>query len=252
MTYGFILTRHVRDKTTNEYWNRCVKCIRTFYPDKKIVVIDDNSNKAYVVPDFEYKNITYIESEYPGAGELLPFYYLLKHAFFPQAVIIHDSVFFQKRVRFELLSNVKVMPLWHFDYNENVYDCLQLANGLTRSDIVQEKIRVNPVEYFGFRPSNKWYGCFGVQCYISLRFLRHIQGRYNINALLKVVRTRRLRCCLERIFGAIFHIECQELSSRPSLLGNIWKYEKWGYTYREYIASSMYKNKPLVKVWTGR
>ena len=38
-TYGFIITRHVNSEKTNKYWNKCVKCIRTFYPLKKIIII---------------------------------------------------------------------------------------------------------------------------------------------------------------------------------------------------------------------
>jgi hypothetical protein len=56
MSYGFIVLRHVNSALTNEYWNECVKCIRRFYPQKKIVVIDDNSNKDFVKADFEYQN----------------------------------------------------------------------------------------------------------------------------------------------------------------------------------------------------
>ena len=45
--FGFIITRHVNSPTTNKYWNQCVKCIRTFYPFVKIVIIDDKPN-AYI------------------------------------------------------------------------------------------------------------------------------------------------------------------------------------------------------------
>jgi len=42
--FGFIITRHVNSETTNKYWNFCIQSIRRFYPFKKIVVIDDNSD----------------------------------------------------------------------------------------------------------------------------------------------------------------------------------------------------------------
>ena len=100
-SYGFIITRHVNSEKTNNYWNRCVKLIRTFYPHRKIVVIDDNSNQDFVKAEFEYKNVIYEQSEYPGRGELLPYTYFLKNHYFDNAVIIHDSVFFHKRVNFE-------------------------------------------------------------------------------------------------------------------------------------------------------
>jgi nucleoside-diphosphate-sugar epimerase len=51
MSYGFIILRHVNSELTNEYWNECVRCIRRFYPLRKIVVIDDNSNKDFVKAD---------------------------------------------------------------------------------------------------------------------------------------------------------------------------------------------------------
>ena len=55
--YGFIITRHVNSELTNKYWNQSVKLIRTLYPLRKIVIIDDNSNQEFVKADFNYKNI---------------------------------------------------------------------------------------------------------------------------------------------------------------------------------------------------
>jgi len=122
-SYGFIITRHVNSEKTNNYWNRCIKLIITFYPHKKIVIIDDNSNQDFVKTEFEYKNVIYEKSEYPGRGELLPYIYFLKNHYFDNAIIIHDSVFFHKRVEFEKLINmgVEVLPLWHFDADKENY-----------------------------------------------------------------------------------------------------------------------------------
>ena len=100
-SFGFIITRHVNSESTNRYWNHSVKCLRTLYPLKKIIIIDDNSNYNFVKADFNYKNIEIIQSEFKGRGELLPYYYYLKNKFFENAVILHDSVFFHKRVYFE-------------------------------------------------------------------------------------------------------------------------------------------------------
>ena len=99
--FGFIITRHVNSVKTNKYWNHSVKLLRTFYPLKKIVIIDDNSNYDYVNSEFEYKNLHIIQSEFHGRGELLPYYYFLKYKFFQNAIIIHDSVFFHMRINFE-------------------------------------------------------------------------------------------------------------------------------------------------------
>ena len=78
-SFGFIITRHVNSETTNRYWNHSVKLLRSFYPERKIVIIDDNSNQNFVKADFDYKNVEIIQSEFPGRGELLPYYYYLKN-----------------------------------------------------------------------------------------------------------------------------------------------------------------------------
>ena len=113
-SFGFIITRHVNSSLTNKYWNNSVKLLRTFYPNCKIVIIDDNSNQPFVNAEHDYANVQIIQSEFPGRGELLPYYYYIKHKFFDNAVILHDSVFIHKRVNFEKLIGIRVMPIWHF------------------------------------------------------------------------------------------------------------------------------------------
>ena len=133
-SFGFIITRHVNSESTNRYWNHSVKCLRTLYPLKKIIIIDDNSNYNFVKADFNYKNIEIIQSEFKGRGELLPYYYYLKNKFFENAVILHDSVFFHKRVYFEKFLGLKVIPLWFFyPDKENVVNTLRISNNLSNS-----------------------------------------------------------------------------------------------------------------------
>jgi hypothetical protein len=96
--YGFIMTRHVNSEMTNNYWNQNIKCIRRFYPLIKIVVIDDNSNYDFVKPEYNYKNVEIIQSEFKGRGELLPYYYFYKNKFFENAFIIHDSIFIHRKI----------------------------------------------------------------------------------------------------------------------------------------------------------
>ena len=52
--YGFIITRHVNSEITNKYWNKCIQHIRINYPNKKIVVIDDNSKKEFLNSLFKF------------------------------------------------------------------------------------------------------------------------------------------------------------------------------------------------------
>jgi hypothetical protein len=254
-TYGFIITRHVNSEKTNNYWNYCIQCIRRFYPFRKIIIIDDNSNPAFIKPYEEYTNIEVVHSEYPRRGELLPLYYFYKNNYFENAVILHDSVFFQKRILFEAFVNKNsILPLWHFEYKtEDTDNCTRLCNFLKNADDIREKVSNSTVSTFGIRPTDKWSGCFGIQCFINRAFLLYIENKYNIFGLLKTVQTRRDRCSLERVMGAIFFTENSRLYKNKSILGNILHpINNWGLTFEQYMKNREKITLPLVKVWTGR
>ena len=255
--YGFIISRHVNSELTNNYWNTCIKCIRRFYPLKKIVIIDDNSDKEFLKADYDYRNIEIINSEYPGRGELLPYYYFHKYKWFNNAVIIHDGIFFNARIHFEKYIGLRVLPLWHFNADdENYLNSYRLIAPLNNKYIINEKIMSGSNKNLVIQLQNKidWYGCFGVQSFINLRFLNHLQHKYNLFKLLTVVKCRADRCCLERIFGILFHTEAPETLKLKSLFGNIFTYTAWGYTFDEYKTDCIEHNpvKKVVKVWTGR
>lgn len=251
--FGFIISRHVNSEKTNNYWNHSVKMLRRLYPFCKIVIIDDNSNYNFVKADHEYNDIQIIQSEFPKRGELLPYYYYLKNRFFKNAIIIHDSVFFHKRINFELYDGIDVLPLWHFNSDkENVYNTARIIKKLRNRSAIEAKLLHD--NYIMKMKLDKWCGCYGVQCYISLNFLERLENRYGITNLLSEVNCRSDRCCLERIFGAIFFTECPNLFSKKSLFGNIMTYDRWGYTYDEYMKDLNDKKLPraFIKVWTGR
>jgi hypothetical protein len=252
-TFGFIIIRHVNSEKTNKYWNHNIKLLRTFYPLTKIVIIDDNSNYEFVKHEFEYTNLEVIQSEFPRRGELLPYYYYLKNKFFPNAVIIHDSVFFHKRINFEGLNGMKVLPLWFFHSDkENIENTKKIARHLKNSYSIQEKL-TGGVNMLGLNPG-KWSGCFGVQSYINLKFLERIEQKYGITRLIPTINCRADRCSLERIFGVIFCSESPKLSVGKSLLGNIMNYQPWGYSFDQYTEDLKKGSiqKVVVKVWTGR
>lgn len=249
--YGFIISRHVTCSKTNRYWNNAVISIRTLYPFKKIVIIDDNSNQAFVRAFFNYNNIIFINSEYEKRGELLPYYYFYKYKFFKNAVIIHDSVFIRKRIAFEKIIGKSVIPLWHFDADrEHMNERRFLVQRLKNNKEISEMISSSS----SFLSHKKWVGCFGVQSFINLEFLEHIENKYNLFNLLYSVKCRADRCALERIFGVIFCVERTDLYRNKSILGHIHKYSKWGYTFEEFVRDRSKKQifHPVVKVWTGR
>ena len=198
--YGFIITRHVNSEQTNKYWNQAVKLIRRIYPLRQIVIIDDNSNPEFVKADFDYQNLTVIQSEYHKRGELLPFYYYLKYKWFPKAVIIHDSLFIHKKIPFEKFS-IPVMPLWHHVYDkENINNLRRIASSLKQNRLLLHKINEPDKLMFGLDGSHKFNLCFGCQCFIQLSFLETLERKYNITNLTNVIHNRTDRCSLERIF----------------------------------------------------
>jgi hypothetical protein len=58
---------------------------------------------------------------------------------------------------------------------------------------------------------------------------------------------------LERIFGCLFFAE-YKFSNKKALLGDIMKYQKYGYSYKQYVNDIKKGRLPktIVKVWTGR
>ena len=254
--YGFIITRHVNSEITNRYWNQAVKLIRTYYPLRKIVVIDDNSNQEFIKTDFEYKNLTVIQSEFPKRGELLPYIYYLKYKWFPNAVIIHDSLFIHRKFPFEKM-NCHVLPLWHHMYDkENLNNLVRLAASLKNNAYLINKLykKEEIVDYMGFT-DNKFNLCFGCQCYIKLTFLESLENKYGITNLVHVVHNRTDRCALERILGLLFCEEYPRLLRTNSLFGDIMQQPRaFSYNYNDYN-NDLKQNKvinPFVKVWTGR
>jgi len=256
-SYGFIITRHVNSETTNKYWNRCVQCLRRYYPLQKIIIIDDNSKQLLVKAEREYENIEIIQSEHPGRGELLPFYYLLKYKYFANAVILHDSVFFHTRIKFEnLIGKAKVVSLWHFEGDkENSSNSLKVASPMRNRSAVDTHLNFLDMP-LGFISTGKWTGCFGCQCFIHLKFLEHLENKYAITKMVSSVKNRTDRCSLERIMGVLFFLEGNGKAMRlTSILGNIFHHQSFEkYRYENYVEDLKRNQLPrgVIKIWTGR
>lgn len=144
------------------------------------------------------------------------------------------------------------MPLWFFyPDKENIDNTNRITSYLINNQGLYSKINNESIISL---QHNKWFGCFGVQSYISLPFLENIEQKYKITNLINAVKCRSDRCCLERIFGCIFYTECPRIIRQKSLLGDIMKYHKWGYNYNQYEEDFKQNKVPkiIVKVWTGR
>lgn len=234
---GCIITRHVRSHETNAYWIKCCTCIRNVYPDMPIVIIDDGSNPEYLTP-VTFPNCEVIQSEFIGRGELLPYYYLVTRKLFAKAMILHDSVFIQAPVDFASVRDVRF--LWDFPMRDG--DMFAEVTELLRQHF-QWNISFE-------RYTTAYRGCFGVQSIITYEFLRDLTQKVPFFSLMEVIKTRRLRMALERIFA----ICCYE-STRvdPPICGDIFNEPfAWFYKFNDYCRGPGYPQSTLVKVWTGR
>ena len=246
---GFIILRHVNSSRANQYWQRSYDCIRKFHPDEKIVIIDDNSNQSFLT-EKHLTNCEIIWGEFPGRGELLPYYYFWKHKFFKKALIIHDSVFLMKKFNFENISPVKFIWYCSHDWDETWAELNQInkleSKDLLKKFYVQKKL---------------WWTCQGVQSCLELSFLEKLQTKYALFNLLDHIKCRLDRMSLERTFAIICTLECEGLRVTPSVAGLLHSYlwdnsiKHHEYPYELYLkrANDIDPDKfPLIKVFTGR
>lgn len=239
-SYGFIILRHVNSKKTNLYWQECYDCIRKFHPENKIIIIDDASKYEYITPK-DLRNTTLIQSEYPGRGELLPYYYFLQTKFVDTVCILHDSAFLNGPVKFNTVNLYTI--LWDFDHlNDQIEDERRIINSLNNSKLLL-KFHEN---------KSYWKGCFGGMTIITYLYLKHLDKLYDFSKLLDYILNRYNRMSFERIIACMLQ---SVYKPQPlSLLGNIANYGKssFTYTYDEYLQNNKQSKLPIIKVWSGR
>jgi hypothetical protein len=241
---GFIIIRYVNSEKTNLLWQECYKCIRKYY-DNKIIIIDDNSDTSFLT-QLDMIGVEIIQSEFPKRAELLPYYYFLKHAWFDNAVILHDSVFIQSPIKFDKYNKF----LWHFVSHEwdNIYGEMEVIGNLKNSGDILNL----------YSEKERWFGCFGVMSVITYNMIHDINSKYNFFSLLSVIKSRPKRMMLERIFAAALWYEASLTMDNCSYFGNIQAYCNWGfneaYTMENYILDrdAGKITLPIVKLWSGR
>ena len=239
MLVGFIMLRHVNNEETNQYWIHCYNCIRKYYPENKILIIDDNSNYKFVTNEKLYETHI-IKSEYPKRGELLPYYYYLHNKLFDSAIIIHDSVFINKYID---LSVKKYKILWTFEHKwDQTQDETRIINVFNDSELKQF-----------YEKKNLWKGCFGGMSIITHDYLTFINDKYDISKLLDCILNRYNRMSFERVIACLL----QKNGDKETLFGDIFKYvgikekdnkpNKLGFKDKD-----KYSHLPFIKIWSGR
>ncbi len=233
-THGFIILRHMNDEKSSNYWLISYNNIRKYYSDNIILIIDDNSKKEFINLELEKKlhNTIIINSEFEGRGEILPYYYYLKNKLFDTACIIHDSVFINSNIDFDI---DKYQFLWNFGHTyDQIEDEEKMINVFNNNELIEF-----------YKNKDLWCGCFGCMMIIEYDFLKIINDKYDLSLLLDYVKTRYNRMSLERVLACIFQSEYK----MTCLLNDINNYCPFGLTIDkiEYVS-----HLPIIKVWSYR
>lgn len=247
-TIGFIILRHVSEPSHNRLWKKCYENVRQFYPENKIVIIDDNSNYELMEDESYLYNTNVIQSEYIGRGVLLPYYYFSKYKWFDVGVIIHDSVFIN---RFFDFSTDTCKFFWEIGGHGD--DLIEVEN-----KILSSYKDLNLLVFH--RCHERWTGCFGAISTINYDFLSRLNDKFPLSKLIDFITDRTERMAFERIFGCLVRyllhsenhpinnifIDCHNYySSRKIKLGT--------FSYDEYMKGiDKYKKFPIVKLFARR
>lgn len=194
---GFIILRHVSAPSHDQLWQECYRCIRKYYPDNKIVIIDDASDEQHLTTDLMLHNTEILQSEYPKRGELLPYHYYVRNRWFDKAVILHDSVFIKRYINFDNTTHYK--PLWVFGHDWD-----------QPTDVIAPffKVLKNQDELLArYAKTKMWRGAFGVMNVITHDYLVYLENRYKLSNLLTIVKTRSDRMILERVMAVVTQLK---------------------------------------------
>ena len=245
--FVFIIIRHVNNYLTSMYWKESYECIREFYPDTMIYIIDDNS--TYDSEDNHKRtNLKIINSEYPQRGELLAYYYFHKLKLAKKAIIIHDSTFINDKINLNNIETYKF--LWHFRHD---WDDDNMIINILKKYKQSEKL----IEFYNKK--NLWKGWFGMQGIITWDFIDKINKEFNFFEIsLRYITNRSERMCLERILACLCVFQDGE---NDSIHGDmeVWylqitkKKMEFPILFKDYLFDKpKHKKYPIMKIWSGR
>lgn len=237
---GFIILRHVISSITNQYWRECYRCIKTFYPKNRILIIDDNSDSSFLTHE-PLDNTMIIQSEFPKRGEFLPYYYYLKTKFCETVVILHDSMFINKYIDFNVNNYKMILNFCKKDISDGESYPHQMN---LLSAINSEKL----TNFYNKKELDLWSGCFGCMSVIKYEYLKSIDSEFRLACLIPHITCRAARCALERIIGCLLQVNVKE----DCLLGSVHKYCNWRLTFHDYLNKKYNTNLKLIKVFSRR
>ena len=245
-SYVFVILRHLRSAQDNALWTSAYQSIRTHYTNK-IIIIDDNSQ----VNTFNGSlvNTEVIESDYRGAGEILPYFYFFQHKWADRMIILHDSMTLHRPFRAAELEGILRFH-WHFSIKENTYH--------TKMALQFSSMRHHEGLLAFLNGESQWRGCFGGAAMISYDAVEHLEKKYGFfSTLVLSIKTRKDREAFERMLGAVAFFEKMVEMETCSTFGDIIRYpgaftdNMNKETTAHQVQQATYDT-AILKVWRGR
>lgn len=238
----FVILTHCRNEQDDAMWRYSYNSIKRFHPRAQVVVIDDNS--PYPISD-NYINI--IRSEFPGAGEILPYYYFLKYQWAAKMIVLHDSMFLKRSLKKNELSN-RVKFHWDFDHFCD-------ENGVI-NELLSDLAYADELIDYNMNRKSEWWGCFGAASMIDLDVLKQIEDKYGFTThLVKKITTRSHRMALERAYAVLLFKEGYLTLDTCSNYGSIHYFPgHFGLSFEDPELASVIVSYPgaIIKTWRGR
>ena len=252
---GFIVTRCVKKAEHNILYQDCYAAIRKFHPDLKIVFIDDNSDKS-VLEEIPMVNVEIIQSDYPAAGEFLPYYYLLTRRLFSKAIILQDFMILNTRVPHETVNDY--MFFYYALCAKDIF-CYCYQFTLFKELLKTTKVPDALEDFYNNEPSPQ--SCWGTCLIMTLNFLQEIEDKVGILQWKSIINNRDYRMALENAMGLI----CIYLKRKsPSSIFGFFEdssilkeYGNENYRIKNYLEDRMNIKQgntkhSMVKVWNTR
>jgi hypothetical protein len=206
------------------------------YPDEPILIIDDNSDQAYI-GEHPTTNATVVQSEYPQRGDLLPYLYYLTHKISDRVIIFNDSAFLTRAVPY--CDERPYQHLWDFEHDwDQEHDEASMVCALDTDGSLRAL----------HADKASWKGCFGSMTVITHEYLSAVDARFGLAKLAALVTSRFHRMSFERVLACLLRSLCDR--SPPSVYGDIHAYCPWGVKFDEGMLR--YAHLPVIRVWTGR
>jgi len=245
LSYVFVILRNIRHSKDNDLWISSYNSIRTFYTNS-IKIIDDNSSINTV--NGKLVDTEVIQSEWNGAGEILPYYYFLKNKWADRMIFIHDSMFLSRPFHDSELSD-PVRFHWFFLNKKDDRKYSTYLSILSQSEPL--------IEYS--KQLSSWKGCFGATSIIDFDVVNKLEEKYGMfSRLAMAIRTRPDREMFERIFGMIMFYEGYVTEQQCSNFGDILRYPdafESQFQTMETAGHSLTQanyDTAIIKVWRGR